>query len=385
MKNGLVFSPLQLLALILALAPTTFASTTWYVNGASGSDSNHCMSTQAACKTIGHAIALAASGDSVMVSAGTYIEGLVIGVSLRIVGAGAQTTIIEGGVPRGATISSASAQVILSNLSILRSGISGSCNFQGGAGVYNMGTLTIINSVISDNTAVATSPFPGPISCGVLGGGILNDGKLTIDNSTVSGNSVEVFGSFGDCLAVICYASGGAIASSGTLTINNSTISGNTAVGHCHVASSCKNIIGGIFFEGTSMYINSSTISGNSPTGISRRATLKNSIVANSPEGGNCSGVMTSHGYNLSSDGTCNFNAPGDLNNHNPLLGPLQNNGGPTETMELLPGSPAIDAGNPAGCTAGGVLLKTDQRGMPRPDREDTLGCDMGAYERQSD
>ncbi len=54
--------------------------------------------------------------------------------------------------------------------------------------------------------------------------------------------------------------------------------------------------------------------------------------------------------------------------------------------MALLPGSPAIDGGNPAGCTDGqGHLLKTDQRGQPRPDPEDTVGCDMGAYERHSD
>jgi hypothetical protein len=47
---------------------------------------------------------------------------------------------------------------------------------------------------------------------------------------------------------------------------------------------------------------------------------------------------------------------------------------------------PAIDAGNPSGCTDGqGHLLKTDQRGKPRPDKEDTGGCDMGAYERQKD
>ena len=68
------------------------------------------------------------------------------------------------------------------------------------------------------------------------------------------------------------------------------------------------------------------------------------------------------------------------------MLGPLQNNGGPTATMALLPGSPAIDAGNPSGCTGGlGHLLKTDQRGSRRPDKEDTGGCDMGAYERQQD
>jgi hypothetical protein len=57
---------------------------------------------------------------------------------------------------------------------------------------------------------------------------------------------------------------------------------------------------------------------------------------------------MTSNGYNFSSDGTCNFSGPGDLNNTDPKLGPLQNNGGPTKTLALPPGSPAIDAGNPS-------------------------------------
>ena len=120
-------------------------------------------------------------------------------------------------------------------------------------------------------------------------------------------------------------------------------------------------------------------------TGIYPGGGFQNSIVANN-SGQNCSNPVTSDGYNLSSDGTCNFNAVGDLNNHAPLLGPLQNNGGPTDTMALLLGSPAIDAGNPAGCKdAQGNLLLTDQRGMPRPDKEDANGCDMGAYESQGD
>jgi hypothetical protein len=116
-------------------------------------------------------------------------------------------------------------------------------------------------------------------------------------------------------------------------------------------------------------------------------ATLQNSIVAYS-QGGNCSGTFTSNGYNMSSDGTCNFPNSGDRNNIDPLLGPLQYNGGPTQTMALPSVSPAIDAGNPSGCTDGlGHLLTTDQRGLgyPRLDAEDTGGCDMGAYERQSD
>ena len=103
-------------------------------------------------------------------------------------------------------------------------------------------------------------------------------------------------------------------------------------------------------------------------------------------KGGNCAGTIDSHGYNLSSDSTCNFNGPGDMNGINPMLGTLGNNGGPTQTMTLPSGSPAIDAGNPNGCTDGaGHLLKTDQRGFPRPNNEDSGGCDIGAFERQSD
>ncbi|HEY4900437.1 MAG TPA: choice-of-anchor Q domain-containing protein [Terriglobales bacterium] len=88
----------------------------------------------------------------------------------------------------------------------------------------------------------------------------------------------------------------------------------------------------------------------------------------------------------MSSDGNCDFNRPGDLNNIDPLLGPLQYNDGPTQTMAIQARSPAIDAGNSSGCIDGQEhLLKTDQRGMPRPDTEDKIGCDMGAYERQTD
>jgi len=198
---------------------------------------------------------------------------------------------------------------------------------------------------------------------------------LTIRDSTVSGNAAyRGFFTVGS-------AGGGVFSAhctfSGYSTIINSTLSGNSASSG-----------GGIFARGAA--INNSTLSGNSAGrggggGISGVATIQNSIVANN-SGGNCAGTMTSNGYNLSSDGSCNFNGPGDLNNTNPMLGPLQNNGGPTQTMAVPSGSPAVDAGNPSGCTDGsGHLLKTDQRGQPRPDAEDTGGCDMGAYESQSD
>jgi hypothetical protein len=172
----------------------------------------------------------------------------------------------------------------------------------------------------------------------------------------------------------------------GRMRINNSTISGNVAADRFVQTNG-----GGIYSLGGTLTINNTTISGNTANysgggGIWGSATLQNSIVANNPSGGNCSDTFTSNGYNLSSDSTCNFSGIGDLNNTDPMLGPLLNNGGPTGTMALLPGSPAIDSGNPAGCTDGeGHPLYHDQRGFPRPDKEDTGGCDMGAYERQSD
>jgi hypothetical protein len=115
------------------------------------------------------------------------------------------------------------------------------------------------------------------------------------------------------------------------------------------------------------------------------KVVLRNSIVANNI-GGNCCGALTSRGYNLSNDNSRSFSGMGDLNDTDPDLGRLRNNGGPTPTMALLPGSPAIDSGNPDGGTDGsGHLLMTDQRGKPRPDKEDSGGCDRGAFERQGD
>lgn len=111
-----------------------------------------------------------------------------------------------------------------------------------------------------------------------------------------------------------------------------------------------------------------------------------NSIISgnidNSPDASHpdCSGTLLSQGYNLIGDTSGCFiggDISGNLTGVDPLLGPLQDNGGPTFTHALLPGSPAINAGNPAGCTDHlGNSLLTDQRGMPRVGR-----CDMGAYE----
>jgi len=380
MKSELGFSRLLLVVLFLGLATTAVASTTWYVDGVNGSDSNNCMSATTACQTIGHAISLASSGDSIMVAPATYTENLTISINLKILGANASTTIVDGG-GKGTVVTISRAGVTLSELTIRN----GSAYY--GGGIRNAGKLVINDSTISGNSA---TDFGGGIytvdgtqttlnnttisgNTAKEGGGIANKGTLTINRSTISANESH------SCSRKLCIGFGGGVINfgQGTLTLNNSTLSGNTSVSG-----------GGIFNYGT-VTINNSTISGNSAAVgaiVGGSVILQNSIVANSSGGPNCFGTMTSNGYNLSSDNSCNFNGPGDLNNTDPMLGSLASNGGPTQTMALLPGSPAIDAGNPNGCTDGkGNLLKTDQRGFPRPDKEDTSGCDMGAFERQTD
>jgi hypothetical protein len=379
---------------LLTAVPTALASNTWYVDGAHGSDHNNCKSHQYACKTISHAVRLSSRGDSIMVASAIYFELVNIPFSLKIIGAGASTTIIDGGGVSGAFLSSnPKAHITLSGMTMRNGGGEG----DGGAVYICTSTVTIVDSVLTGNRVVrgnGNDGFGGAIyNCGggsltlinttfsgnmaVEGGAICNGGMLTINNSTFSGNIAR-------------HHRGGAIFNYGTLTINNSTFSGNRTRGGFGGA-----IHNGQLFVGKGILsINNSTIAGNiagddQGGGIfnlnGATAVLQNTIVANNA-GGNCNGTVKSRGYNLSGDDSCSFHSTGDLNNTGPELGRLRNNGGPTKTFALLPGSPAIDSGNPSGCTDGkGHLLKTDQRGKPRPDKEDSSVCDRGAYERQKD
>jgi hypothetical protein len=413
MRHRLVSCSLLLMAMFLVVVPTALANTTWYVDGVNGNDNNDCKSPRTACKTIGHAISLASSGDSIMVAAATYTENLAIGFSLKVIGSGAKTTIIDGGGV-GTVVAISATDVVLSKFTIRN----GKANY--GGGIINSGMLTINNSIISGNAATLAG-FRGCSGGGVLnfgtllinhttisgnkgiaGGGLCIHGTATINKSTISGNTATAVGS--------SPAGGGIFSTSAALTINNSTISGNVTSQYFDHGNGAKG--GGIFGSATinnstivgntaagfdggyggaiygSVTVSNSTISWNSATcciGGIIGATLQDTIVAWNSNG-NCGVSVNSNGYNLSSDNTCDFNNTGDLNNTDPKLGSLGNYGGPTQTIPLLTGSPAIDAGNPSGCPDGnGHLLKTDQRGKPRPDKEDSGGCDMGAYERQKD
>ncbi|MGA8475585.1 MAG: choice-of-anchor Q domain-containing protein [Candidatus Cybelea sp.] len=387
---------------------------TWYVDGVHGDDGNNCKTKSTACATIGHAISLAASGDAIQIAPATYQENLSIPFNLTLNGAKAATTIVDGTNTANVFTVGAGISLALSNLTI-KNGV----GYSGGGGVDNSGTLTVKKSNFYVNTALS-------------GGAILNTGMATISNTNLSGNSPYFFGHSASCGAIDNrstmtisastffnnYANnnvtaGGAICNGGALAISGTTFSTNSSQGNntgygggiynyagtlnvtnsTFSANSATTSGGAIYSNGGTVQISNSTF-GNNPENIGGGGALsnagssvliQNSIVANSGNGGNCAGTITSDGYNLSSDGTCNFTSNGDLNNTNPKLSALGKNGGPTQTMGLQIGSPALDAGNPAGCRNFlGKLLKTDQRGKRRPGGSETSGCDMGAYESQT-
>src|SRR5579863_2339825 len=385
---------------LFAALPTALASNNWYVDGKHGSDNNNCESRQHACKTISNALSLTLPGDSIFVAPAIYHETLFIYFNLEIIGSGAKTTIVDGGGVNSQVVvvgSEPKVPVTLSRMTF-RNG----AGQEDGGGIYNcFGTLTVIDSIITGNRIASGNGSYG------YGAGIYNcpSSTLTLINTTISNNSALIGGAIcnGGTLTIIDTTisgntareqMGGGIANYGTLTVTNSTFTGNTA--HRSLVGSLAGGIlnGGLFQSSGTLAINNSTFSGNVARGgkgggifnvQGSTVVLQNSIVANNT-GGNCHGTIASGGYNLSSDDSCRFDGSGDLNDTDPKLGRLRNNGGATETFALLPGSPAIDSGNPNGCTdSNGHLLKTDQRGEPRPDKEDSGGCDRGAYERQKD
>jgi len=302
-------------------------------------------------------------------------------------------------------------------LAISNSTLSGNSATSAGGGIYNDGTfagnaaLTINNSTLNGNSALSfgggiyNNGAPGPpsnpgsatlaISNSTLsgnsatsaGGGIYNSSRdispavLTLSNTTLSGNSAVSGG------GIYNEASAGFVLgpARATLTISNSTLSGNSASGFG----------GGIYnfaFQDRSAAratITNSTLSGNSGAngaGIYNFAqftgqaavTIAETILKAGASGANIvndSGIIISLGHNLSSDDASAFlNANGDQNGADPLLGPLQDNGGSTFTHALLTGSPAIDAGAPP--------LDFDQRG-PNFARVVNGRIDIGAFEVQ--
>jgi uncharacterized repeat protein (TIGR01451 family) len=256
------------------------------------------------------------------------------------------------------------------SVTITNSTLSINAAFADGGGIYsNGGSVTITNSTLSGNSAV----FGGGAG---NGGGIYNaGGSVTITNSTISGSAGP--------------GNGGGIFNFGSVTITNSTLSGNSAL----LAG------GGIYNVGVlgSLRITNSTLSGNATStsgggifNLGSTMELGNTIL-NASQGANIvnsgNGVITSLGYNLSSDDGGGFlTSPGDHINTDPQLSSFapQDNGGPTFTIALLPSSPAIDAGDPSFNPFDyDPPLLYDQRG-PGFSRVAGNVIDIGAFEVQT-
>jgi hypothetical protein len=230
--------------------------------------------------------------------------------------------------------------------------------YAGGAiSFFGSSNLLVERSVLANNEALAE------------GGGVnlSGDGPVAILDSTISGNRT-IAGDGGGL-----WTWGG---ESLPVTIRNTTISANRATGgsgggvyHCGPPS-CSSVSSELIIENSTVVDNDSTSRGGAITSDSP-LTIKNSIVSSVIA--DCSGMISSAGHNLSSDNSCPFSESGDLEDTDPLVSSLADNGGLTKTHALLAGSPAIDSGS-SDCPP----PATDQRGTSRPQG---AGCDIGAYE----
>lgn len=274
-----------------------------------------------------------ASNRAVSVPVGLYelTQGqLVVTQNLTLTGAGSGLTRIDGALQTRVFDIAAGGFAYIGDVTVQwgKAGQSAvvPSHYHGGA-IHNHGTLVLVNSTVR----ASSSSIPG-----WGGGGITNAGgaTATLQNVTLTGNSTTM--------------NGGGIENSGTLNVYSSTIVGNQAFG--------------------------SPTSGGGVYGAVATTRLKNTLVANNFDGGNCGGTIADGGFNLESAATCGF--PAARSNKNPLLGARDSR----DIYPLQPASPAVDSGTNLDCPT------TDQRGGPRPQDGNNNGiavCDVGADELQ--
>lgn len=330
-------------------------------------------------------VAQAASGDEILFAPalnGQTINlttgAIAINKQLTISGPGAVLLTVNGGNHDRIFTIGASGNVSISGLTLLNGRAAGSGgailnngtlaltsdqivsgSAASGGAIYNVGSLTITSSSLSTNTARTTD-----------GGAIFNLGTINMIGSTVANNNANsgvgggIAGAAGssatisNCTFATNHAQGGGalfVASGGAMTISESTIASNTAAS---TGGGIRNVAGAGGVQIT-----------NTIVATNKAASSRDMFGAVSSQGFNLVGVTNGSSGWVSSDLTGTAANPLD-----PLLGPLANNGGPTFTFALLPGSPALTRGNPAGAPA------TDQRGFQRVINGK---IDIGSFENQ--
>ena len=392
-------------ALLLAASLAVFGAegsaggttSTLYVSH-TGADSGTCSSSAAACATVSYALTQAGSpGDTILVS-GTIDDNVVVdNQSVFIAQDPAGSPAVLDGTDKGSVITTeGTANLTLNQLTLtggsapsgggvdIQGGfvtirdsiISGNAATDSGGGIYNGSAFDLIDSTVSGNTALGSGFVGG------AGGGIATSSGASgdISDSAITGNTAGGVGSGAE--------GGGVLNEGGTTNIDNSTISGNSATGPNGGG-------GGVSDLGNGVGINDSTISGNSATGygaaienVTGSLYLAGDILANAggpPAVDEChQSLPMDMGYNVDDDGTCGLSAANHSVSHSTTigdyLGPLQNNGGPTDTIALSSG-----ASNPAQAVIPLTFTPPldefpacrtmDQRGVSRGSP-----CDMGAY-----
>jgi hypothetical protein len=345
-------------AILLRAAPgQVIIYQTLQVHPTKGADTPTCGTDASPCRTIAYTIAQRArANDVISLAVATYDEHeITVDKPLLISGADTATTIIDG---QGLNIRNVfylymAGAVTMENLTIrggtwgidlqdgsaltLKNVLVTGNKYQGG--ILDYSKLTIVDSAITNNE-------------GTDGAGIAVHGALTMSNSTISGNR-----STGD--------GGGLGVVQGSATLTNTTISGNTA----SAGGAIANLHGSVTLDSVTIATNSTGLSGKTEA-----IQMRGSLIANL--GANCVGAVQSTGHNASSDATCGLAVATDQQNADLRLGALADNGGPTQTHALLPGSAAIDKGGDGGTGC----LAVDQRGIARPQG---AACDIGAFEME--
>jgi CSLREA domain-containing protein len=395
MSSGV--GPTRIAVLAIAAASVLFGAIAAQANAAtftvtSTADAGDANTANPACATVTGACTLRAAidqanasggGDVISLPGGTYqLTGAAdddanVSGDLDIDDVGNASTTINGAGARTTSIVSTGADRVIDALdeeqtvSISGISVSGGGGVDEGGGILADATLNLTNASVVNNRADAA------ISTANEGGGIFINEHANLSNVTISGNVAArgASNSFGP--------QGGGVFDNGSPTSSfvNVTISGNQATGAGAQG-------GGVFYNAdansttyTNVSLVANSVSGSGSEGggiwINDELTLKNTIVALNRVGasaGNCelNDTLHSAGHNLEEGNDCALSGAGDLQNANPLLGALANNGGPVDTQALLSGSPALDTGDSAGCPA------TDARGVARPQGP---ACDIGAFE----
>ncbi len=323
--------------------------------------------------TIGDDLRIDGSGQEVIISGNSQyrVMQIIAGDSTPVVEID-RVQIINGAGGQGAGILVDGAELILTN-SAVRFGSAGA---KGGA-IYNQGgAVEVSGSTFFENAAVD-------------GGAIYStSGTVTVENSTFTINSA---GGMGGAIYV----------ASGTLNVSNSTFNrnGSAAEGSAIFNAAAATAVNNSTFSGnrilnpsasgtiantSSATVTSSTFSANEKYNLANAGggamTVRNTILDDKDDK-NCTGTIINGGNNIDSGTTCAWAAnDGSLSSTDPKLGTLADNGGPTESIALQPGSPAVDA---VLFNAPNECPDADQRGIPRPQG---AACDIGAYEatRQS-